>query len=100
MPRTDRQFPNIETWRMTRVTFETSPSTFFLAATMQHHLATVEEELPMTVTGIRNSLNVDGIMLGSDSVEEAMKTFREARQIFRRSAMISRKWASKSEERR
>lgn len=44
-----------ETWRMTRVTFGTAPSTFLLAAKIKHHLKAMETEFPVPVNKLQKA---------------------------------------------
>lgn len=46
----------IQTWRMTRVTFGTAPRTFLLAATIKHHLKQVSARYPETTDSSESDL--------------------------------------------
>lgn len=88
----------VETWRMTRVTFGTTPSTFLLAATIQHHLGQMKDEFPMTTKKLMKGIYVDDVIFGADTVEEAVKLYKESKEIFRRASMNLRKWTSNEEK--
>lgn len=89
---------NIVAWRMTRVTFGTTPSSFLLAATIQHHLNKEQQNFPETVEKLRNSIYVDDVMLGAAHENQAKGLYQDAKEIFRRAGMNLRKWTSNSEE--
>uniref|UniRef100_L7LX93 Putative tick transposon n=1 Tax=Rhipicephalus pulchellus TaxID=72859 RepID=L7LX93_RHIPC len=86
--------PMIRTWRMTRVTFGTTPSSFLLAATIQRHLDDFEEKYPEVVAQLRKGIYVDDVLLGANEYSAAAKLYKEARDIFRNAGMNLRKWTS------
>lgn len=87
----------VQTWRMTRVTFGTTPSTFLLAATIKHHLKQVEDRFPDTTRTLQKAIYVDDVILGAATLNDAVKLYKEAKQVFREAAMNLRKWTSNEE---
>lgn len=57
IPVIEKSFPKMTTRRMTWVTFGMAASTFLLAATIQHHLRTVEREFLSTARLMRLSIS-------------------------------------------
>ena len=86
--------PEIRTWRMTRVTFGTTPSSFLLAATIHRHLDDFEEKYHAVVAQLRKGIYVDDVLLGADEYSTAAILYKEARDIFRGAGMNLRKWTS------
>lgn len=87
----------VQTWRMTRVTFGTTPSTFLLAATIKHHLQRMSPRYPETTETLRKAIYVDDVILGAATFENAVKLYKEAKQVFKEAAMNLRKWTSNDE---
>ncbi|XP_064473912.1 uncharacterized protein LOC135388341 [Ornithodoros turicata] len=88
--------PNVETWRMTRVTFGTAPSTFLLAATLQHHIQRHASEHPRLARILENSIYVDDVIFGAANEEEAEEMYTETLQLFGKASMKLQKWGSNS----
>ncbi|XP_064464109.1 uncharacterized protein LOC135375301 [Ornithodoros turicata] len=95
-PTSDQPLPDVETWRMTRVTFGTAPSTFLLAATLRHHLRCVAEEHPAAVEQLTDAIYVDDVITGAVNEEDACQTCRELQDIFAKASMTLQKWGSNS----
>ncbi|XP_075553573.1 uncharacterized protein LOC142586207 [Dermacentor variabilis] len=86
--------PPIKEYRMTRVPFGVTCSPFLLAATLSHHLKTVQEKFPRTAKILSDNLYVDDLVTGADSVEEAERIIRESQSILKAAGMNLRKWRS------
>ncbi|XP_064470007.1 uncharacterized protein LOC135384748 [Ornithodoros turicata] len=95
-PTSDQPLPDVETWRMTRVTFGTAPSTFLLAATLRHHLRCVAEEHPAAIEQLTDATYVDDVITGAPNEEDACQTYRELQDIFAKASMTLQKWGSNS----
>lgn len=95
-PRPNEPIPEIETWRMTRVTFGTTASPFLLAATLQHHFQAMESAYPGTARTLRKSVYVDDLLTGAASEAEAKRLYAEANEIFMLAGMRLHKWGSNS----
>ncbi|XP_072140825.1 uncharacterized protein [Dermacentor andersoni] len=86
--------PPIKEYRMTRVPFGVTCSPFLLAATLSHHLKTVQEKFPRTAKILSDNLYVDDLVTGADSVEEAERIIKESQSILKAAGMNLRKWRS------
>ena len=84
--------PKIRHMRFARVCFGVVCSMTHLDATIRHHLKLHEARYCDTVKRVRNSLYVDDLSTGHDSIEEAWQLYKEAKSIFRDAAMNLRKW--------
>ncbi|XP_070385218.1 uncharacterized protein [Dermacentor albipictus] len=93
-PRQGDALPPIKEYRMTRVPFGVTCSPFLLAATLSHHLKTVQEKFPHTAKILSDNLYVDDLVTGGDSVEEAERIIRESQSILKAAGMNLRKWRS------
>lgn len=82
---------NIVTWRITRVIFGTTPSSFLLAGTVQHHLNHEEKNFPEKVDKHRNSIYIDDVMLGALHENHAKCLYTDAKEMFCRAGMNLRK---------
>lgn len=62
---------------MTHVPFGATSSPFMLAATVEHHLANVSEDLADTATVLSDCLYVDDLITGADTVERATSFYEK-----------------------
>ncbi|XP_075559900.1 uncharacterized protein LOC142591457 [Dermacentor variabilis] len=97
LPTMEDPEPPIEVWRMTRVPFGVTSSPFLLAATVRHHLSTTEGYPEIRKT-ISESLYVDDLITGANTVEEATDLYRGALDVMNRASMTLRKWNSNSKK--
>ncbi|XP_064462022.1 uncharacterized protein LOC135372307 [Ornithodoros turicata] len=88
--------PQIEEWRMTRVPFGATSSPFLLAATLQHHLASVASRYPMTVPRLCTGFYVDDLVVGCTSEPDALQVYGDTIDILQEAGMDIRKWTSNS----
>ena len=86
---------NIQEYRFCRVPFGIISSPFLLAATLEHHLQKYNFN---TAEKIRNNIYVDNVITGSESVENAVKFYTEAKQLFTKAGMNLRDWATNNQE--
>ncbi|XP_064470081.1 uncharacterized protein LOC135384827 [Ornithodoros turicata] len=93
-PKNGEPLPSVETWRMTRVPFGAKSSPFLLAATIRHHLQSVETTYTPTASLLASHFYVDDLVVGLDTVEEALTLYHQARQILRAASMKLVKWTS------
>lgn len=91
---TDQRFKSM---RMTSLPFGATCSPFILAATIKFHLRKYEEQYPDTCKMLNNSLYVDDLYYGIDSVEKAFKLSTEAIHIMKEAGMNLRKFQTNSE---
>lgn len=66
---------SLEVWRMTRVPFEAASNPVFLAPTVRHQLASLEPELPCTITKMRGCPYVDHLIPAAPSKEDALQFY-------------------------
>ena len=86
---------NIQPYRFCRPPFGIIASPFLLAATIDHHLQTVGTR---TAENIRQNINVDNVVTGTNSVHEALGFYSESKKIFEGAAIYLRDWTSKIKE--
>ncbi|XP_064482898.1 uncharacterized protein LOC135395733 [Ornithodoros turicata] len=91
-PTVDGDLPPLEVWRMTRVPFGATCSTFLLAATIQHHLQSLALECPWTTSKLRDNFYVDDLVTGADDYPQALQLFKRTIQIFDKAGLPVRKW--------
>ncbi|EPB72220.1 integrase core domain protein [Ancylostoma ceylanicum] len=84
---------NIITFRFTRVTFGLNSSPFLLAATIDLHLDTTNDDREVA-NQIRKNLYVDNLLLTAESKNEAFQQYKEAKRIFNALNMNMREFIS------
>ncbi|XP_064459094.1 uncharacterized protein LOC135369435 [Ornithodoros turicata] len=97
-PKTGEPLPPVETWWMTRVPFGAKSSPFLLAATIRHHLKSAETSHPQTAPLLSNHFYVDDLVVGVDTVQEALTLYHESQEIFRDAGMKLVKWTTNRSE--
>ncbi|GFX98315.1 uncharacterized protein TNCV_4909581 [Trichonephila clavipes] len=80
-PGIDLENKRLDIFRMTRVLFEVKSSPFLLAATIKHHLKKYVDIFPDTLNNLNQSLYVDDFLCGNVSVQAALTTCIESKQI-------------------
>lgn len=85
-------------FRMTRVTFGVSASSFAANMSLLQNAEEHSLEFPLAVNAVRQSFYVDDGLTGSDSVDEAIALHRELQELFSRGKFLLRKWNSNSQE--
>ncbi|XP_064470239.1 uncharacterized protein LOC135384992 [Ornithodoros turicata] len=97
-PRLNEQCPEVECWRMKRVPFGTTASTFLLGATLQQHfksLLTSDRELASLLL---EAFYVDDLLTGAPTVKEALEVVQKSQELLRQAGMNLTKWASNAED--
>ncbi|UYV74943.1 hypothetical protein LAZ67_12001873 [Cordylochernes scorpioides] len=79
-------------YRHCRVVFGVSSSPFPLAAVIDHHLSTYEDEYKKTIDILRRSMYVDNCVASVGSKEDALKFKEESVEIFGTAKMDLREW--------
>ncbi|GFV26304.1 uncharacterized protein TNCV_4029471 [Trichonephila clavipes] len=97
-PGIDIENKRLDIFRMTRVLFGVKSSPFLLAATIKHHLKKYVDIFPDTFNHLNQSLNVDDFLCGNVSVQAALTTCIESKQILEDASMDLRKWRTNSSE--
>ncbi|GFW35766.1 uncharacterized protein TNCV_4436131 [Trichonephila clavipes] len=97
-PGIDLENKRLDIFRVTRVLFGVKSSPFLLAATIKHHLKKYADIFPDTFNHLNQSLYVDDFLCGNDSVQAALTTCIESKQILEDASMDLRKWRTNSSE--
>ncbi|GFT22448.1 uncharacterized protein TNCV_3274171 [Trichonephila clavipes] len=97
-PGIDLESKRLDIFRMTRVLFGVKSSQFLLAATIKHHLKKYVDIFPDTFNHLNQSLYVDDFLCGNDSVQAALTTCIESKQMLEDASMDLRKWRTNSSE--
>ena len=75
---------NIQEYRFCKVPFGIISSPFLLAATLENRLKTFDS---LTAETIRENIYVDNVITGSESVNNALAFYTEAKHIFQNAGM-------------
>lgn len=86
---------NLVQYRFTRVPFGIISSPFLLNATIKHHLQTSEGNYTKQLA---SNIYVDNLLTGTESVDEALDLYKEAKGKFAEISMNLREWSSNSKE--
>ncbi|GFX25868.1 uncharacterized protein TNCV_2640121 [Trichonephila clavipes] len=97
-PGIDLENKRLDIFRMTKVLFGVKSSLFLLAATIKHHLKNMWIFFPDTFNHLNQSLHVDDFLCGNVSVQAALTTCIESKQILEDASMDLRKWRTNSSE--
>ena len=91
-----RENPNdvLLDYRMTRVTFGVSASSFAAIMSMKQNVSELSEKYPLAYRAVSNSFYVDDGLTGADSATEIKKLQRELQQSFELGGFLLRKWSS------
>ena len=79
-------------YRLCKVIMGATPSPFLLSATLQHHIESYEELDPEFVKKRLNSLHVDDISGGSNTVQEAIEFLKKSKERFAECSINLRKF--------
>lgn len=86
---------NLQEFRFCRIPFGIKSSPYLLAATIEHHLQNHGSKI---ADQIRQDIYVDNVISGANSTEEAIDTYKEAKDIFQSASMNLRDWMSNDKE--
>ena len=86
---------NLQIFRFTRIPFGVVSSPFLLTATIRHHLT---NEQPGEVEALAQNTYVDNVVMGLDTVDDALTYYASTKQVFNSASMNLREWASNSPE--
>lgn len=82
---------NIQEYRFCRVPFGIITSPFLLGATVECHLDSYEGEL---AEKLKRDIYVDNLISGTNSVNEAVSLYHDAKSIFSEASMNLREWTT------
>ena len=97
-PRSSDPRSNVQHFRFTRLVFGLRPSPAILGSVDTHHLAEYRLTEPTLVSLVQNSLYVDDLVTGANTVNEAFDIYKGARRLMSNAGMNLRKWNSNSLE--
>ncbi|XP_037518120.1 uncharacterized protein LOC119394892 [Rhipicephalus sanguineus] len=90
---------DIQVWRMTRVPFGSTSSSFMLTATIQHHLKTgVDNEQHGVAQLLAKSFYVDDLLIGANNLQAAVELYATTKAIMNDAGMPLRKWTTSCQE--
>ena len=81
-----------------RLVFGLRPSPAILGAVITHHLTKHQYDKPELAGLLQNSLYVDDLVTGANTVDEAFSLYKNARGLMAEASMKLRKWNSNSSE--
>ena len=81
-------------YRMTRVTFGISASSFAANMSVKQNAVDFGTEYPLAAKAVDESFYVDDCLSGSDTIEEAIKLRQQLQDLFSRAGFLLRKWHS------
>ena len=94
----DKDDSELAHFRFTRLVFGLRPSPAILSCVISHHLKSYSEKYPKLVQSIENSLYVDDLIAGEDTVEQGFNLYVQAKGIMLDGNFNLRKWNSNSPE--
>ena len=81
-------------YRMTRVTFGVSASSFAANMSVKQNAHDFEVEYPQAAQAVKTSFYVDDGLTGADSVSQAIQLQRQLQDLFMKGGFLLRKWNS------
>lgn len=91
--RSDKSEP-IQDFRMTRVTFGVSASSFAANMAVRQNAVDLAMKYPLAYKAVMDSFYVDDGLIGADTAEEAVQLHKELQDLFGRAKLLLRKWNS------
>lgn len=86
----------LKDYRMTRVTFGVSSSSFVANMCVKRNATELAEKYPHAAKVVNNSFYVDDCLAGADSVEQGIETHKQLQKLFSKAEFLLRKWNSSS----
>ena len=85
-------------YRMTRLTFGVSSSSFAANMSVKQNAIDFTQEFPLAASAVHESFYVDDGLVGADSTEEATQLQQQLQDLFTRGGFLLRKWKSSDPE--
>ena len=85
---------HLKDYRMTRVTFGVSASSFVANMSVKHNALDNALEFPKAANAVETSFYVDDCLTGAESVKEAMDLYQQLLDFFAKGGFFLRKWNS------
>ena len=89
----DSHNKQLKDYRMTRVTFGVSASSFVANMCIKQNAIDFGSQYPSAAKQVETSFYVDGYLGGADSPQEAVKLQREMCALFQKGGFLLRKWS-------
>ena len=89
-----RPTDTLQDYRMTRVTFGVSASSFAANMSVWQNAIDSAHEYPLATRVVEDSFYVDDCLSGADDVENAITLYDQLRKLFQRGRFLLRKWNS------
>ena len=89
---------NLKDYRMTRVTFGVSASSFAANMSVKQNAIDFKDVYPLAAKAVDESFYVDDGLCGADSVEEAVELQSQLQGLFERGGFLLHKWSSSEME--
>ena len=89
---------NLKDYRMTRVTFGVSASSFAANMSVKQNAIDFKDVYPLAAKAVDESFYVDDRLCGADSVEEAVELQSQLQGLFERGGFLLHKWSSSEME--
>ena len=86
----------LKDYRMTRVTFGVTSSSFIANMCVKHNTADFAQKYPLAAKLVDESFHVDDCLTGADTVEQAIETHQQLQELFSKAEFLLRKWNSSS----
>ena len=83
-------------YRMNRITFGVAASSYAANMAVKQNAIDLVEQYPMAATVVHQSLYVDDVLTGADTVKEAVSLQRQLHDLFSSGGFTLRKWNSNS----
>ena len=84
----------LQDFRMTRVTFGVSASSFAANMTVRQNALDFAMDYPLAFNAVKDNFYVDDGLTGADSVDEAIKLYEQLSDLFGKADFLLRKWNS------
>ena len=81
-------------YRMTRVTFGVSASSFAANMSLKQNAIDHAGEFPLAVKAVHESFYVDDCLTGAESISEATELQKQLQELFSKGGFLLRKWCS------
>lgn len=84
----------LKDYRMTRVTFGVSASSFTANMSLRQNAQDLEHKFPLAAKVVEENVYVDDCLTGADNIDEAIALHNQLIELFNRGNFLLRKWNS------
>ena len=82
----------LKEYRMTRLTFRVSASSFAANMAVKRNVVELEDEYPQAAKAVVESFYVDDGLVGAETIQEARKLCSQLQELFGNGGFVLRKW--------